>query len=247
MQVVLADGSLPDEPRLYARELSSDVLRAAAALKNPRRRSYLGKRLLLALHLRGQRLLCGRLELSTEPGGRPQLCGCRGECSFSDSGGYMACAYSHSRLGLDIERVRIRPCMEAMLSRYFSASESFYVHASPQPEVSFCLLWTVREAVLKTLGLGLERIQDVRCDPAAGLVQLGGAAMDRLPSPLPYTVRSFCLSCNADTLCLSICGSGDEVRFHAYTASGFVPLEAGSPRLELTASVQTAPLSDSRW
>lgn len=237
MHVVLADGSLPDEPQLYARELSPAVLRAAAALKGQRRRGYLGKRLLLALHLREQRLLCGRLELNTEPGGRPQLTGCRGECSFSDSGCHLACAFSRRQLGLDIERVRVRPGMEAMLSRFFSLSESRYVHASPQPEVSFCLLWTVREAVLKTLGLGLSHIQDVRCDPEAGLVLLVGTAADRLPvPPPPCTVRSFCLGRGADTLCLSICGSGDGVRFHAYTAAGFVPLESGSPRLVLTIS-----------
>lgn len=240
MHVVLADGSLPDEPELYARELSPAVLRAAAGLRGPRRRRYLGKRLLLALHLREQQLLSGTLELHTEPGGRPRLSGCQGDCSFSDSGRHLACAFSRRRLGLDIERVRVRPGMEPMLRRYFTPAECRYVHDSPQPELSFCLLWTVREAVLKLLGLGLTHLQEVHCHPAAGLVLLGSAARQQ-PVSASCTVRSFCLNRGTDTLCLSICGRGDGVRFSAYTAAGFVPLEAGPPRLELMASAAPHP------
>jgi 4'-phosphopantetheinyl transferase len=72
--------------------------------------------------------------------------------SASSAGGLAGLAISTSRVGLDLEQQRQRPRWERIAERFFSAEEQRSIAGSP---ARFLELWTLKEAYLKALGLGL--------------------------------------------------------------------------------------------
>lgn len=72
--------------------------------------------------------------------------------SASSSAGVAAVAISGSRIGIDIETVRERPRWERIAARFFSAEEQRALAGSPTRFLEF---WTLKEAYLKALGVGL--------------------------------------------------------------------------------------------
>jgi len=72
--------------------------------------------------------------------------------SASSSDGLAAVAIAGCRVGLDIERQGERPLWERIARRFFSEDEHRAVAGSPS---RFLELWTLKEAYLKALGLGL--------------------------------------------------------------------------------------------
>lgn len=72
--------------------------------------------------------------------------------SASSSAGLAAVAIAGCRVGLDIEKQGGRPRWERIAERFYSDDERRAVAGSP---LRFLELWTLKEAYLKALGLGL--------------------------------------------------------------------------------------------
>jgi len=167
-----ADAGSFDE-RAHAYLIAAPDLDALSASAQPRRR---------AEHLAGRALLRFALERTT---GRPALAhqlraGPTGkpECvdgppfSLAHSGGLVVCALApHGRIGVDVELPRPRD-VGAIAERYFSSEESRWVGAELR---RFLMLWVLKEAYLKALGVGISggldtlqcRIERTRIDAVA--------------------------------------------------------------------------------
>lgn len=89
--------------------------------------------------------------------------------SASSSAGLAAVAISDRRVGLDIERRRERPRWEQIASRFYSEDECRAVAGSAARFIEF---WTLKEAYLKALGVGLpgglDAIECTSLSPAPG-------------------------------------------------------------------------------
>lgn len=89
--------------------------------------------------------------------------------SASSSGGLAAVAVAERRVGLDLEQRRERPRWEQIARRYFSEDEWRAATGSPARFLEF---WTLKEAYLKALGLGLPGgLRSLECtglSPSAG-------------------------------------------------------------------------------
>lgn len=72
--------------------------------------------------------------------------------SASSSAGLAAVAISDLRVGLDLEKHGDRPRWEGIANRFYSEDERRAVAGSPTRFLEF---WTLKEAYLKALGLGL--------------------------------------------------------------------------------------------
>jgi 4'-phosphopantetheinyl transferase len=80
--------------------------------------------------------------------------------SLSHTHGFVACAVARDlRVGLDIERIDRRIDAQAIADRFFSAPEATALERSvgDRQAALFVELWTLREAYVKALGLGLSQ------------------------------------------------------------------------------------------
>jgi 4'-phosphopantetheinyl transferase len=89
--------------------------------------------------------------------------------SASSSGGLAAVAISSSRVGLDLEKQQERPRWERIAKRFYSEAEQRALAKSPARFLEF---WTLKEAYLKAVGLGLAGgLRSLECtglSPAVG-------------------------------------------------------------------------------
>jgi len=149
----------------------------------PRARGEPAVRPLLA-----QALACeaDRVPLSREAGGRPRLGAPfeRFDTGWSHSGEALVLALGESvQLGVDIERVRVRPRLGEIAQRFFHPGEARWLQelADDQATEAFVRLWCAKEAVLKAHGQGLSfglhklvfaqdngQLRLHACDPALG-------------------------------------------------------------------------------
>lgn len=130
-------GSAPLRQRFLARRWMARSLLAAATGEEPGA---------LVLEERCER--CGDLHPASPLGaGGPPVW-----WSASDSAGLAAVAIGPNRLGLDLERNQARPRWERIAARYFSPAEQRVVAGSP---AGFLETWTLKEAYLKAIGMGL--------------------------------------------------------------------------------------------
>ena len=127
------------------------------------RRQRLLARLLLALALRRlegwpERLALERL--GHEAAGRPYVRGCSWRISFTHAGEWVACALGKAvgEIGVDVEN--IRPLDVRDFRQIFSAREWRAILDAPSSERELLRYWTLKEAVLKTRGLGLLATED---------------------------------------------------------------------------------------
>ena len=127
------------------------------------RRQRLLARLLLALALRRlegwpERLALERL--GHEAAGRPYVRGCSWRISFTHAGEWVVCALGKAvgEIGVDVEN--IRPLDVRDFRQIFSAREWRAILDAPSSERELLRYWTIKEAVLKTRGLGLLATED---------------------------------------------------------------------------------------
>lgn len=131
---------------------------------HPRRRSeHIAGRALLryALAMRtGRRPESFRIEVS--PHGKP-TCVDGPWFSISHSGAFVVCAVADDvEVGVDLETGRLPSALMDLVNRYFTAAEAAWLAADPEPR--FRMLWVLKEAYLKALGLGLAGgLQSLEC------------------------------------------------------------------------------------
>jgi 4'-phosphopantetheinyl transferase len=101
------------------------------------------------------------------PHGKPRIDPALGrdELSFnlSHTRGLVACAITTSaEIGIDVELMEQRRAGLDIAAHYFSAAEVKLLHAMPpaQQMQTFFRLWTLKEALIKTTGEGLQRALD---------------------------------------------------------------------------------------
>jgi 4'-phosphopantetheinyl transferase len=175
-----ADSSaLPDDV-VGALVTSEDRARLTPAMRPRRRAEYLAGRALLRHALRRY---TGRdassLTIDVTPDGKPR-CAAGPEISVSHSSDVVVCAVGDpaaGALGIDVEISAPRE-IDDIVQRYFTPAEARWVAADPVPR--FRMLWVLKEAYLKVLGIGLAggldslecRIEPPRIDARVA----GGAA-----------------------------------------------------------------------
>lgn len=100
------------------------------------------------------------------PGGKPMVCAPlreRVHISVSHAAGVVACATSSNRqIGLDVERSGARFIDPTLADRYFAPAEARALRevAHDHRADAFCRLWTLKEAYLKGIGVGLAKALD---------------------------------------------------------------------------------------
>ncbi len=116
-------------------------------------------RLLLARAI--ERLLDGALnwQLASRAGGQPLLCSPHGQInlSISHTDGLVALAMApeEQSIGVDVEAWTRPLRLQSVLAASMSQQDARWCQAQPSPEQAFLRHWTLKEAYLKALGLGL--------------------------------------------------------------------------------------------
>lgn len=133
---------------------AADRERCAAAAHPRRRAEYLAGRALLR-HALEQFTGCGghSHELRATPEGKPE-CVAGPAISLSHSGDIVVCAVgSGGAIGVDVETRKPRTPAATVAAQYFSLFEASWIQRDPDRR--FQMLWVLKEAYLKALGVGL--------------------------------------------------------------------------------------------
>lgn len=93
--------------------------------------------------------------------------------NISHSGRSVAMAVAGAEVGVDIERRRSVPHMDALAESVFHPEERRWLRRQPSVETGFFRLWTRKEALLKAAGVGLSHSPALFC--CHGLDDDGGA------------------------------------------------------------------------
>jgi len=98
------------------------------------------------------------LVFARSPHGKPFVCGYEdAHFNISHSGVFVACALSPAPVGIDVQT--IGPARMNIAKRFFTENEYRYVEDSPDPEIRFCRVWTMKESYLKRDGLGISGVK----------------------------------------------------------------------------------------
>lgn len=89
---------------------------------------------------------------------KPYLAAPKQACYFniSHTQNEFLIAIGDVELGVDIEYINPSFAYREVASNYFSSAEVAYINASPHPTEAFFLLWTRKEALLKSCGTGID-------------------------------------------------------------------------------------------
>lgn len=93
------------------------------------------------------------LQREIGPHGKPGFRGIDFHYNISHTGGMVALATGKSAVGVDCEGIRTLPW--GVVRRVCNSEELARLHCSPNPEEEFYRLWTLKEAFVKWLGVGL--------------------------------------------------------------------------------------------
>lgn len=124
-----------------------------------------------------------QVELEQEPSGKPQLTAASNtaglQFSLAHSDDLALCAVTQGApVGIDIEMQRPLPELEMIAQRFFTAGEQAALRALGGQAQSdgFYTCWTVKEAYVKAVGLGLAfPLHEVETSPASGHLLAIGA------------------------------------------------------------------------
>ena len=176
-----ADRRTLSDAAVAALVTAEDRARLVPAMAERRRAEHLAGRALLR-HAIADRT--GRdassLTLTATAAGKPECVG-GPHVSISHSGELVVCAVSDAPVGVDVETRPPRD-VEAVAERYFTAAEARWIATDPSSR--FPMLWVLKEAYLKALGVGLAGGLDsleCRLEPPAILARTAdGAAVPQL-------------------------------------------------------------------
>jgi len=162
IDLLYTDAAAFDE-RAHADLIAAEDLASLSPSTLPRRRAeHLAGRALLRLALERK---TGRPavahQLRAGPNGKPE-CVDGPPFSVSHSGRLVVCALApRGRIGVDVELPRRQRDVGSIAARYFSPDESRWVGTEPR---RFFMLWVLKEAYLKALGVGLSGgLDTLRC------------------------------------------------------------------------------------
>ena len=176
-----ADRSTLTDDVVAALVTAEDRERLTSAMVPRRRAEYLAGRALLRHAIAQQ---TGRepksLRILVSPAGKPD-CVDGPAISLSHSGDVVVCALADVTIGVDVETVRQRS-VEGIAERHFTPAEARWLEADPAKR--FSMLWVLKEAYLKAVGLGLAGgLASLECciePPALAARVAAGAATPRL-------------------------------------------------------------------
>lgn len=154
VRVFYADGRSLTEEMAAALVTAEDRQRLDTAMSPRRRAEYLLGRALLRHALeRFTGCAAASFRIRARPDGKPE-CESGPAISLSHSGELAACAVAeHGAVGIDVETRRPHTELDVIAERYFTAAEARWIAADP--DARFRMLWVLKEAYLKALGLGL--------------------------------------------------------------------------------------------
>ena len=166
----------------------ADLERVPRAALAARRTQHLVGRALLRAALEdvtGRR--AGELEIRTTPRGKPE-CVAGPSVSVSHSGPWAACAIAvEGSVGVDVQSAVPGRRVESIAREYFARAESDWIEADP--ERRFYMLWVLKEAYLKALGLGLAGgLDTLQCRVAPPVIEVVAAR-----SPATTSLRLYAL------------------------------------------------------
>jgi len=157
-----------------------DRQRVSLKMHARRRSEYLAGRALLRYALaRHTGMDATSLTIRVTADGKPE-CVDGPAVSVSHSGDLVCCAVAErGGVGVDVETGQRRTSVTAIAERYFTAAEARWL--ATDPELRFRMLWVLKEAYLKALGVGLPGgigTLECRIEPPAIVAQVarGGAA-----------------------------------------------------------------------
>jgi 4'-phosphopantetheinyl transferase EntD len=150
-----------------------------AAMSGPiRPREFLGGRFLaksMAARILGVDPADIGIEVEAE--GRPRIAAPEALClGITHTRDYAACAISRSRVGLDFEELGRKGELKGVEDYAFSPREKAFA-AGEDRELRFFAIWTLKEAYLKRLGLGVPEIRrapSFELGPGAAISAAGG-------------------------------------------------------------------------
>jgi phosphopantetheinyl transferase len=194
IEVALLDmGRLGDPEFLASRFLAFEEYGDYAQLRHPlRRRDWLGARVCLKVMLLRRGVLDDPLQcaVTKDARGRPSLSLARAaappvayECSISHKGRFACAALSAVpgiRIGVDVEEISPRL---VRLGPSFTGARDVLLDAYG-PEERLTILWALKEAASKALGVGLGlRFSDIACEEI-------GPSRHRLTTPDGHELRA---------------------------------------------------------
>jgi 4'-phosphopantetheinyl transferase len=162
-----------------ARALPADERARAAALAGPARARFVAGRAALRKRLASYAGLSpGQVAIVEGANGKPEARVPSGvEFSVSHSGGLVLLAFgAGTPVGVDVEAIRPRADLDALAARFLAPAERDAIRAAADPLLAFLEIWTVKEACLKALGIGLAGLQAVAVAPgsAGPTISVGG-------------------------------------------------------------------------
>jgi len=153
IDLIYADAGSFDEHALAYLITAEDRAALTATARPPRRAEHLASRALLRFALErrtGKPAVTHQLRAG--PNGKPE-CVDGPPLSIAHSGGLVVCALApRGRIGVDIELPRRPRDFGAIAERYFSSDETRWVGKELR---RFLMLWVLKEAYLKALGVGI--------------------------------------------------------------------------------------------
>ena len=178
--------------------LSGEEKKSLSELRFQKRRTdwlrgrWTAKRLLQLADPACSNLPIQSIQVANEPEGAPYLLingnqRYPGILSISHCGPYALCALSENRMGCDLEHIERRP--DIFIEDFFTRAEVQRVRESPEVQrpILVNLVWSMKEAVLKSIGKGLRLdTRMVEVDPPRDLT----LAKAKKPGWKPVTVHS---------------------------------------------------------